>query len=281
MAFTTLDLSVTDHIAHLVLNRPQAFNSMTLAFWQEMVDAFEAIETDAFVRAVVISSAGKHFTSGMDLSVFGGIGTEANVDRARVNEQLRRNVLEMQESFNAIERCRVPVIAAVQGGCIGGGVDLVTACDMRLATEDAFFCIQEINIGMVADVGTLQRLPRLIAPGLVRELAYTGRRFLAAEALAAGLVNSVHPSAEAALAAALAMAKSIASKSPLAITGTKQVLNYCRDHSVADGLEYIAVWNAGMLRSDDMLEQMTANREKRAPNFAPLLPPKGYVKRRR
>jgi enoyl-CoA hydratase len=234
------------------------------------------------VRAVVIASTGKHFTAGMDLSVFGGVaGNEPKVDRARQNEQLRRNVLEMQQSFSAIEESRVPVIAAIQGGCIGGGVDLISACDIRLCTADAWFCIQEINIGMVADVGTLQRLPYLIPEGLIRELAYTGRRLPAERAMKAGLLNEVFADQAAMVAAATAMAHEIAAKSPLAIAGTKAMLTYARDHSVADGLNHIATWNAGMLHSDDLTEALAAQKQKREPIFADLLGPRGYVKRRR
>lgn len=282
MPYTTFDLAVADQVAHLKLTRAEAFNSMTLAFWQEMVDGFEEIAATPAVRAVVISSTGRHFTAGMDLSVFAGVaGNEPKVDRARQNEQLRRNVLEMQQSFSVIEESRVPVIAAIQGGCIGGGVDLVSACDIRLCTQDAWFCIQEINIGMVADVGTLQRLPYLIPEGLVRELAYTGRRLTAERALQAGLVNEVFETQEAMVEAAQAMAREIAAKSPLAVTGTKQMLNYSRDHSVADGLNHIATWNAGMLHSDDLMEALTAQKQKREAKFADLLPHRGYVKRRR
>lgn len=282
MPYTTFDLDLAGPVAQLKLNRPEAFNSMTLAFWQEMVDGFEEIAATPEVRAVVISSTGRHFTAGMDLSVFAGVaGNEPKVDRARQNEQLRRNVLEMQQSFSAIEEARVPVIAAIQGGCIGGGVDLVSACDIRLCTKDAWFCIQEINIGMVADVGTLQRLPYLIPEGLVRELAYTGRRLTAERALQAGLVNEVFETQEAMVEAAQAMAREIAAKSPLAVTGTKEMLNYSRDHSVADGLNHIATWNAGMLHSDDLMEALTAQKQKREPKFADLLPHRGYVKRRR
>jgi enoyl-CoA hydratase len=188
--------------------------------------------------------------------------------------------LETQESFNVIEACRVPVLAAIQGGCVGGGVDLVTACDMRYCTTDAFFCIQEINIGMVADVGTLQRLPHLIPAGMVRELAYTGRRFKATEARAAGLVNEVYADQAAMLDAVRGIAREIAAKSPLAVHGTKAVLQYTRDHTVADGLDYIAVWNAGMLLTEDMAEQMQANQEKRPAKFADLLPPRRIARRK-
>ncbi len=281
MPYTTFDYTLADHVAHIKFNRPDKLNTMVPAFWTEMIEVFEAIAQTPAVRAVVISSTGRHFTAGMDLSVFGGLGNAAaSTDRARVNEQLRRSVLDTQESFNVVEACRVPVLAAVQGGCIGGGVDLISACDMRYCTADAFFCIQEINIGMVADVGTLQRLPHLIPAGAVRELAYTGRRMPADRARAIGLVNEVYADQAAMLEAVLATAREIAGKSPLAVHGTKEVLKYTRDHTVADGLNYIAVWNAGMLLTEDMAEQMRANQEKRPAKFADLLPPKRLMKRR-
>lgn len=282
MSFTTIDFSVADHVAHIRLNRPDKLNAMSLAFWQDMVDAFAEIETRGDVRVAVISSTGRHFTAGLDLNLFGAIaGERGKSDRAREAEQLRRTVLEMQESFNVIERSRVPVLVAIQGGCIGGGVDLASACCSRYCTEDAYFRIQEINIGIVADVGTLQRLPHLMPAGVVRELAYTGRKMDAAEALRLGLVNQIYGSHEAMLAGVMAMAREIAAKSPLAVTGTKVMLNYTRDHSVADGLDYVATWQAGMLITDDVVEQMRANQEKRPAKFADLLPDKGYVRRRR
>lgn len=280
MPYTTFDYALTDHVAHIRFNRPDKLNTMVPAFWTEMIEVFDAIAETPAVRAVVISSSGRHFTAGMDLSVFGGLGKAESNDRARINEQLRRSVLETQESFNVIEACRVPVLAAIQGGCIGGGVDLVTACDMRYCTADAFFCIQEINIGMVADVGTLQRLPHLIPAGMVRELAYTGRRFTATEAKSAGLVNTVYADQASMVESVLTIAREIATKSPLAVHGTKEVLKYTRDHTVADGLNYIAVWNAGMLLTEDMAEQMRANQEKRPAKFADLLPPKRLMQRR-
>ncbi|HLT77838.1 MAG TPA: crotonase/enoyl-CoA hydratase family protein [Ferrovibrio sp.] len=282
MSYTTFDFSVADHVAQIVFNRPDKANAMILPFWQEMVDVFAEIEDRPEVRAVVISSTGKHFTGGLDLSAFAGIaGDMLQGDRGRVGEQFRRAVAEMQESFAVIDRCRVPVLAAIQGGCVGGGVDLISACDMRYCTADAWFCIQEINIGMTADVGTLQRLPHLMPSGLVRELAYSGRRMPAQEAFRAGLVNTVFDSQEAMLAAVLEIAQTIASKSPLAIHGTKEMLNYTRDHSVADALNYMQVWQAGMFLTRDLMEQMQANQEKRPAKFDDLLPAKKLVRRRR
>ncbi len=282
MAYATFDFTVENHIARITFNRPDKANAMVLPFWQEMVDVFAEIEDRPEIRAVVISSTGKHFTGGLDLSAFANIAGEMmQGDRGRVGEQMRRTVAEMQETFAVIDRCRVPGLAAIQGGCIGGGVDLISACDMRYCTNDAWFCIQEINIGMTADVGTLQRLPHLMPSGLVRELAYTGRRMPAEEAFRCGLVNATYATQDEMLAAVLEVARTIASKSPLAVHGSKEMLNYTRDHDTADALNYMQVWQAGMFLSIDLMEQMQANQQKREAKFADLLPAKKIVRRRR
>ncbi len=281
MSYQTLDLTVENHIAHVQLNRPGKLNTLVMEFWQDMVDAFAEIEKNAEARVVVISSSGKHFTAGLDLNAFGSIAADmaSAEDPARIREQMRNNVREMQESFTVIEKCRLPVLAAIQGGCIGGGVDLISACDMRYCTEDAFFCIQEINIGMTADVGTLQRLPHLIPSGIVRELSYTGRRMMADESREVGLVNRVYTNYDSMLAGVMEMAAVIASKSPLAVHGTKEMLNYTRDHSVDDALNYMTVWQSGMFFSNDLFEAAKANAEKREPVFDNLLPPRKLVRR--
>lgn len=282
MTYQTLNFTIENNIAHIQLNRPKNFNSMVMEFWQEMVDVFAQIDEEPAARVVVISSTGKHFTAGLDLSAFAGLAAEmtSDVDGGRLREQMKNNVLELQESFTVIEKCRVPVLVAIQGGCIGGGVDLISATDMRYGTKDTFFCIQEINIGMTADVGTLQRLPHLMPSGLVRELAYTGRRLLADEALEAGLVNKLYDTADEMLVGVMEIAAEIAAKSPLAINGTKEMVNYTRDHSVDDALRYMAVWQAGMFFSDDLFEAAVANAEKRQPKFADMLPPKKLVRRK-
>jgi enoyl-CoA hydratase len=274
------ELELKDHVAHLRLSRPQALNSMTPAFWRELPAVVNQLSDEGEARAIVLSSTGKHFTAGMDLAVFqgdGGVaaGGAARADGAalepgRARSGMRQAALVFQESFNALERARIPVLAAVQGGCIGGGVDLISACDARYCTADAFFCIQEINIGLTADVGTLQRLPRLVPDGVVRELAYTGRRLPAQRALAVGLVNEVYPTHEAMLAGVLQIAAEIAEKSPLAVWGSKEMLNYTRDHSVADGLNYIATWQAGMFFGGDMAEAFAAKQAGRKPKFQNL-----------
>jgi len=270
MTFETLTLDITDGVATVTLNRPRQRNAMNPAFWRETRQVFEDINTNPEARVVVLASTGPHFSAGLDLASFGDIMAPGSGDEGRRREALRRMILNLQDCFTAIERCRVPVLAAIQGGCIGGGVDMVTACDMRYCTEDAYFVIKEIDIGMTADVGTLQRLPNLIASGLVRELAYTGRNLAAVEAKEAGLVNTVFADHETLNAAVQDIARVIAAKSPLAISGTKEMINYTQDHSVADGLNYIATWNAGMLITEDMMEAMGAMQAKRHPVFKDL-----------
>ena len=278
MSFTCFDLEHAGKIAHVKLKRGAELNTMTPAFWAELPQIVDAISDEGRARAIVLSSTGKHFTAGMDLAVFTGDagiasatgGDAAEVGRARAN--LRLTALRLQDSFTCLERARMPVLAAIQGGCIGGGVDMISACDMRYATADAFFCIQEINIGMTADVGTLQRLPKIVPEGVVRELAYTGRRMSAARAREVGLVNEVFADHAALLAGVLQIAEEIAQKSPLAIWGSKEMINYARDHSVADSLNYIATWQTGMFQPGDMMEAFAARGEKRAARFPDLLP---------
>lgn len=258
-------------VAHLVMSRPDKANSMSPDFWEDLPRLISALEESAELRALVISGEGKHFCAGMDLSSFEQILALTAAEPARGAHALRALIARLQDAFTCLERARFPVIAAIHGACLGGGVDFITACDLRLATKDAFFGIEEIHIGMTADVGTLQRLPKLIAPGIVRELAYTGRRFSADEAHGWGLCNSVHEDREAVVAAALDLAHQIAEKSPLAIAGIKQAANYARDHSVADGLDQIATWNAGMLRPEDLQEAMQARTAQKKAVFADLL----------
>jgi enoyl-CoA hydratase len=272
MNYTSLEVSQDGPIAHLRLCRPDELNTMTRAFWTELPHALRALDAQGTARVVVLSSSGKHFTAGMDLGVFANAGAspDKGPELGRAREVLRHSVLELQETFNAIERVRMPVLAAIQGGCIGGGVDMVSACDARYCTDDAFFCIQEINIGMVADVGTLQRLPKIIPSGMARELAYTGRRLPAARAKQIGLVNETFADHAALLQGVLQVAQEIAERSPLAVCGSKEMLNYSRDHSVQDSLNYIATWQTGMFQSTDMVECFKAKAERRKPVFENL-----------
>ena len=245
--YKCFDLNVSENIANLIFSRPDELNTMSRDFWVELGDVLDEINRNSDIRVVVMSSTGKHFCAGMDLNAFSNgvdnIPDNKKPDNARVGEAIYRVAKELQEYISTLEKIRVPVIAAIQGGCIGGAVDLVTACDIRLASNDAFFCIQEVNIGMAADVGTLQRLPRIIPDSKMRELAYTGRRMYADEAKETGLVSDTYDSQDKMLEAASSLAKEIASKSPVAIYGLKAVMNYSRDHRVKDGLEYNALWS--------------------------------------
>ena len=266
---TCFSLTTTDHIAHLVLNRPEAMNTMNPAFWRELDAVLTQLHASGDARVLVISSTGKHFSAGMALDTFAGAITlddQSAEGRAAIFDLLAG----MQATFTQLETLRIPVIAAIQGGCIGGAVDMVTACCLRYATADAFFCIQEINIGMVADVGTLQRLPKLIPLAVVKELAYTGRKLGAARALACGLVNEVFDTPEALLAGALQCAKEIAAKPPVAIWGTKQAVHYARDHSVDEALKQMG-WLQGIIWSNQHVrESMQAMKEKRTGRFPDL-----------
>ena len=277
MGYRCFDVEIADSVAHVRCNRPDELNTMIPEFWRELPEIVTGISDDASARVVVISSTGRHFSAGMDLSVFTGGGLAgADAEPGRRHAQLRSNAKVLQWSFTALEKARIPVLAACQGGVIGGAVDLVTACDVRYASADAFFCVQEINIGMTADVGTLQRLGTVVGEGVARELAFTGRRMPAQRAYEVGLVQHVYPDATSLVDGVLETAREIAGKSPLALWGTKVAMNYARDHSVDDSLEHIATWQAGMFQPADMMEAFTAKAEKRPAVFPDLLPePRG------
>lgn len=266
--FTTLTVAVDEHIATIRLNRPDKSNALNEAMWREIRLAFEWVDRTPDIRVAILSGEGRNFCAGIDLSMLGGIQQQiANPDGARSRETLRRIILDLQSCLSSIEQCRKPVLAAIHGACVGGALDLATCCDMRYVSGNAVFSIKEIDIGMVADVGTLQRLPRLIGEGMARELAYTGRTVEASEAVTIGLANRYFPSQEALLSGVREIATTIAGKSPLAIRGSKEVLNYSRDHSIADGLNYVATWNAAMLLSTDLKESMAAQRERCPPTY--------------
>jgi enoyl-CoA hydratase len=238
-------------------------------FWRELDEVLTTIHREGSARALMISSTGKHFCAGMALETFNSaiaMDDQSPEGRAAIFDALT----DMQATFTKLENLRIPVIAAIQGGCIGGAVDMVTACCLRYATADAFFCIQEINIGMVADVGTLQRLPKLIPEAIVKEYAYTGRRLPAAKALAYGLVNEVFATQAEMLAAAMQCASEIAAKPPIAIWGTKQAIHYTRDHSTEDALKQMG-WLQGAIWSNaHVREAIKAMQEKRVGQFTPL-----------
>ncbi len=268
LELSTLRVTLDNHVATVRLNRADKANAMNAAMWQEIRQAFDWVDTTAAVRVAVLQAEGKLFCSGIDLAMMMQMPAQIADDcEGRQREKLRRVILDLQDSLTSLERCRKPVLAAIHGACIGGGVDLVVCADMRYASSDASFAIKEIDIGMVADVGTLQRLPKLVGQGITRELAYTGRKLGAAEAQSIGLVNRVFDSREALYAGVHEIAAQIAAKSPLSIRGSKEMLNYARDHSVADGLNHVATWNAAMLQSDDLMAAMMAGMSKQQPQF--------------
>ena len=271
MTYTCFNVETKDGIAHIRMIRPERANSMIPEFWDELPQIVNQLSEGGDARAIVLSAEGRHFCSGMDLSVFAGnndVTVQDNTTHiSRQRASFRTTALQLQRTFSCLEESRLPVLSAIQGACIGGGIDMVSATDLRYATKDAFFSIHEINIGMTADVGTLQRMPKLVPEGVVRELAYTGRNMSASEAKERGFVNEIYEDQDAMDDAVLEIAKEIASKSPMAIWGTKQTLKYGRDHSVADGLEYIATWNAAMFDPDDMAEAFMAQTENREADF--------------
>ena len=274
MKYECFDVSINDNIAHIVLNRPEKRNNMNAAFWDELPAIVKDIDTNARARVIVISSTGPHFCGGLDVSMFANDGVKDDgtdiVRRRQSGAKFMNSVSVMQDSFSALEDCRLPVLAAIQGGCIGGGVDLVTACDMRYATQDAFVTIYETKIGMTADVGTFPRIVKLVPEGLVREMAYTGRRVSAEEARDMGLVNRVYDTHEAMLAAVMEIAREIAENAPLAVYGCKKAITYARDHTTQEGLEWIGMWNASMLQNDEIMEAMDAHKEARPAEFVEL-----------
>jgi enoyl-CoA hydratase len=269
MQFETIRTQIDGHVATLTLNRPEKANAMNWQMWQDIRASMQWADATPEVRAVVLRGEGKHFTSGIDLNMMIGLQDRIKDDcDGRRREKLRQLILELQDTLTSIERCRKPVLAAIHGGCVGGGIDLITCTDMRYASADAYFTVKEIDIGMVADVGTLQRLPKLVGnQGLVRELAFTGRKVDAQEAQAIGLVNKVFESQEALYKGVHEMAELVAAKSPLSVRGIKEMLNYSRDHSVPEGLNYIATWNAAMLMSQDLTAAMMASMAKQTPTF--------------
>ena len=271
--YQCFDVSIDNKIAHIQLSRGDALNTMTRDFWNEIPEIVNAINDEALARVIVVSSTGKHFSAGMDLSVFAQDGAVHSSERDPyiAAEQFRSNIGQIQSSFNCMEEARVPVLFALQGGVIGGAMDMISAGDIRWCTKDAFFCIQEINIAMTADVGTFPRLQRYIPEGWVKEMAYTGMRLKADKAKEIGLVNDVFETHEELLAHVMGVAAEIARKNPVAVTGSKVLINYGRDHSTADTLDYIGVWNASMLPASHMKEAFAAQMEKRDPEFPDLL----------
>ena len=276
MDYQTFTLEISDNkIAHLRFNRPDAYNSMNVDFWQEFPAAMRHLDQQALCRVLVISGAGKHFSSGMDLGVFNSGAIKRPKEAARRNEHLRQLVLQLQNTISSVEQVRFPVLAAIQGGCIGGALDLACACDCRYMSADAFVSVEEAKLGLAADIGTLQRLPKLIGEGLARELAYTARRMPAQDALQARLVNQVFADADSLLAGVMDIAEQIARHSPMAIYGCKENLNYSRDHSVSESLRYQATWQAGMFQPEtDMMTAFMAKGQKIDAEYKELQPTK-------
>lgn len=273
-------LEIADSVAHISFIRPEKRNSMIREFWEELPALVNDIDAGSKARVIVLSSTGPHFTSGIDVSLFGQLAASDAPDKKtrdlQANAAFYDQVLRLQGTFSALEEARIPVLAAVQGGCIGGGLDLVTACDMRYATKDAFFSLFETNLAMTADVGTFPRLAKLIPEGFVKEMAYTGGNISAHNAYRFGLVNEIYDTHEEMVEAVLAIAKDIAKKAPLAVHGCKKLINYSRDHTTADTLDYIAIWNAANFKVDEIMEAMAARAQKRDGQFVDL--PKRAVK---
>lgn len=273
--FTVLSIEQAGPVATLFLDRPEKRNALGEAFFAELPAAMSALGADSEVRVVVIAAKGAAFTVGLDLATMAGLtemndtGGEPSAGHSAASSasRIHRQVLRLQESISSVANCSKPVIAAVHGYCIGGGVDLISACDLRIAAADAIFSVRETRLAMVADLGTLARLPLIVPLGHVAELAYTGMDIGAARAERVGLVNSVHADQDAALAAAQALASEIAANSPLAVEGTKAVLSEVHRSQVAASLSYVAAWNAGHLLSDDLKEAVTAFFERRPARF--------------
>ncbi|MBL8333035.1 MAG: enoyl-CoA hydratase/isomerase family protein [Rubrivivax sp.] len=270
--FFTLDTS-PEGISRLTLSRPERMNTMTPEFFPALRDAVQRLDDDGRTRVLVIASSGKHFSAGMALDVFGGPTELLDTGSARRRLAFQDGLRRLMHCFNVIEQARFPVVAAVQGGCIGGALDLAAACDIRVCSADAFFTLQEIQIGMAADLGVLQRLPKIVPPGVAREMAYTGERLGAERALAVGLVNAVLPDAESLAAHATRLAQSIAAKSPLAIAGSKAAINYAVDHPTAAALEQMTLLQSAIFDIGEMGRAIEGWKRKEPAAFEPL-PPK-------
>ena len=270
MTYECFEVSIKDKVAHIVMSRPEKRNAMNLSFWNDIQTIIEDIDDNAKARAIVISSTGPIFCAGIDLAMLSGVNGHGDKNKGDYGPAFLDTVLRLQDNLSSLEKCRIPVIIAIQGGCIGGGVDLVTAADIRLGTDDSYICIQEINVGMTADVGTFPRILNHLPEGVVRELAYTGRKMGSAELIKHGFYNNTYATQDEMVSAALDMASVIAKKPPLAVYGCKRIITYARDHDTRDTLEQIGVWNMSMLVPAEMMEAMQANMQKRDGNFAEL-----------
>ena len=267
-ALETIRLALHEGIARITLHRPHKANAIDLRMWSELRQAMQWLDDTDAARVAILDAAGAHFSAGLDLSVFEELRARTAGDcDGRSRERLRRMILDLQDTVTAIERCPKPVIASIHAACVGGGIDIIAACDLRYCSANAWFSVKEVDVGLVADVGTLQRLPRLVGEGMARELAFSARRVDGTEAQVLRLVNRCFDTDEGLRAGVDDMARSLAAKSPLALRGTKEMLNHARDHRIGDGLEHVATWNAAMMYSRDLEEALAARREKRAPVF--------------
>jgi enoyl-CoA hydratase len=260
-----------DGVSVLEMNRPQALNAMNVAFWVELPEIIKSLDAAGKTRVAVLQGSGRLFSAGMDVTMFSkdsALTTESVLER----ERFRLQLVALQRSFEAIAQARFPVIAAIHGACIGGAVDLVTACCLRYATKDAFFCIEEINIGMMADVGTLQRMPKQLPDAVVRELAYTGDRLSADRAERLGFVNGLFDDKAALLAGVMQVAQKIANKAPVAIAATKQMISYARDHSVAESFAMLNALQPSVFSAADIQAAMIARSKKQVAQFSDLAP---------
>jgi enoyl-CoA hydratase len=270
MSYKSFKVSKNAGVAEIALARPERSNALTTEFVQELPAAASELENAGDTRVILLSGEGKHFCSGMDLTFFAGDMLNTNEPRER--ERFRRLVIVFQEALSALEKSRIPVIAAIHGACVGAGIDLISACDMRFGSKDAFFCVQEVNLGIMADMGTLQRLPKLMPEGIVRELAYSGDRFDSQRAMDCGLLNNVFDSQDEMLTSVRALCERIASRSPLAVAATKEAITFVRDHSVEDALQYAASWQAAIFDKNQILKAIEAQKNRTNVEYENLLP---------
>ncbi len=270
MNWTSFDLTMENHIAHIQFNRPKELNTFNLAVWREFPAAINTINDNKDMRVIVVSSTGKHFTAGMDLSVFASFEKSADEEFARQNANFMGLVKTLQQTFSVLTQSKLPVIAAIQGGCIGAGLDLITACDMRYASQDAFFTLHEINIAMMADVGTMPRLQHVVPAGIAREMAFTGDALKADRAQQVGMLNGVFDTYEDLITGVMKVAAKIAAKSPMAIWSSKEMMNYADNHTIDDTLDRVAVWQAGMFSASDVKTAIRAQQQKQIPSFENL-----------
>ena len=268
--YSCFDVNFDNYLAHIILNRPEKRNSMTTEFWNEFPKIISDINQEGEIRVIIISSTGPHFCSGLDLSLFQS--DLININKEENNKPiLLTNYIEiLQNALSILQDCRIPIITAVQGACIGGGLDLVCASDIRLGTKDCHFSILETKLGLVADIGTFPRLVKLIPDGLVRELAFTGRNFYSNEANLSGFLNNVYPNQKNMLEAAFDLAEEISSNSPMVVYGCKEAIKFSRDHSTEDGLNWIKMWNSSMFNMKEIEEAFKAKIEKRPGKFNKL-----------